>query len=178
MRAVLLIIVVVALWAIVVDGLVLSAALGLVIVGSLAYNPRLWINDAPPRVRALAAPLTTRERRDRKIVAALFALALIGATAWSAWRLLARHGDEVPVGATFAHFFGVMFLFNLFDLIVIDWLMLLVVRPAFLARLAVAGLSYEETVGGYGYHFRAFLKGMGVVAVFSLLATAATYIAA
>jgi hypothetical protein len=157
---------------------VLSAALGIVIVASLAYNPRLWINDAPPRVRALASPLTARERRDRNIVAALFLLALVAVTAWSAWRLLARHAEGVSFAVLFAHFFGVMFLFSLFDLIVIDWLMLLVLRPAFLARLSVPELTYEETVGGYGYHFNAFLKGMGFVAVFGLLAAALTYLAA
>ena len=157
--------------------MVLCAALGLVIVGSLAYNPRLWINDAPPRVRALASPLTAGERRDRNVVAVVFLLALIAVTAWSAWRLLARHASGVSFAVLFGHFFGVMLLFNLFDLIVIDWLMLLVLRPAFLSRLTVPELTYEETVGGYGYHFRAFLKGMGFVVVFALLAAALTYFA-
>jgi hypothetical protein len=165
-----------AFWtAIVVDGLALSLGLGVIIVGSLAYNPRLWINDAPPRARALAPPLTPQERRDRNIVAALFLAKLLAVSVWSAGRLFARHPDGVPTVVLFGHFLGVMFVFNLFDLVVIDWLMLLVLRPAFVQRLNVPGLSYEETVGDYGYHFRAFLKGLGFVAVFSLLATAVAY---
>ena len=158
------------------DGVVLSIALGVVIVGSLAYNPRLWINDAPPRVRALTAPLTARERRDRNIVAALFLVTLVAVAVWSAGRLFARYAESVPVAVVFGHFLGVMFLFNLFDLVVIDWLMLLVMRPAFIQRLHVPGLSYEETVGSYGYHFRAFLKGMGFVVLFSLVATLAVFL--
>jgi len=81
--------------AIVVDGATLSAALTVVILGSLAYNPRLWLQDAPPRVRALAPPLTDAERRHRLVVAALIFLAIAGVTVWSASRLIARDGPVV-----------------------------------------------------------------------------------
>lgn len=154
------------------DGVVLSAALGTVILGSLAYNPRLWLNDAPPRARMLAPPLTAIERRDRIVAATVFFLALIAATMWSAARLMARHGELLSFATAFAHFLGVFFLFNLFDLVVIDWVVLLVLRPGFLTRLSVPGLTYEETVGDYGYHFRAFLKGMAFIIVLSLVAAA------
>jgi hypothetical protein len=158
--------------AVAVDGAVLSLAVGAVILGSLAYNPRLWINDAPARVRQLAAPLTPAERRDRMIVGIVFLLTVIGLTMWSAARLAARHGEPLPFMTALAHFLGVFFIFNLFDLVVIDWLVVLVLRPAFLRRLSVPELAYEETVGGYAYHFRAFLKGMGVIVVLSLIAAA------
>jgi hypothetical protein len=164
--------------AIAFDGVVLCAALGVVILGSLAYNPRLWLNDAPPRTRALAAPLNGRERRDRNVVGVLFLLALVGATAWSAARLIRLHGATLSFATAFRHYLGVFFLFNLFDLLVIDWLVLLVLRPAFLSRLSAPGLTYEETVGGYGYHFIAFLKGMAFILALSLLAATVAYFAA
>jgi hypothetical protein len=160
-----------------VDGAVVCAALGLVIVGSLAYNPRLWVNDLPPRVRVLVPPLTAGERRDRYVLAALFLLTIVATTTWSAARLMARHGETLSFATAFAHFLAVFFLFNLFDLIVIDWLMLLVLQPAFLRRLSVPGLTYEETVGGYGYHFRGFLKGMGFILVASVIAAGLTALA-
>jgi hypothetical protein len=162
---------------ILIDAAVLCAALGAVIVGSLAYNPRLWLQDAPPRARALAPPLSTSERRIRLLVAGLFVVTLVGVTAWSGQNLMARHGATLTFGTALAHFFGVFFLFNLFDLLVIDWLLLLVVRPAFLSRLSVPGLSYEETVGGFSYHLRAFLKGLGFVAAMSLMAAGAAVLA-
>jgi hypothetical protein len=59
---------------------------------------------------------------------------------------------------------------------VIDWLVLLVLRPGFVRRLSVPGLSYEETVGTYGYHFNAFLKGLGFITVMSVLAATAAVI--
>jgi hypothetical protein len=164
--------------AIVVDGAVVCAALGLVIVGSLAYNPRLWVNDLPPRARALVPPLTAAERRDRNVVAALFLLAIVATTTWSAARLIARHGGAVSFATAFGHFLAVFFLFNLFDLVVIDWLMLLVFQPAFLRRLSVPGLTYVETVGGFGYHFQGFLKGMGFILAAGAIAAGLTALAA
>src|SRR6185503_6607157 len=118
----------------------------------------LWVNDLPPRARALVPPLTAAERRDRNVVAALFLLVIVATTTWSAARLIDRHGGTVSFATAFGHFLAVFFLFNLFDLVVIDWLMLLVLQPAFLRRLSVPGLTYMETVGGYGYHFVGFLK--------------------
>ena len=71
-----------------------------------------------------------------------------------------------------------MFLFfNLFDLLVIDWFVLLVLRPRFLLRLSAPGLSYEEIVGGYGYHFRGFVIGIGFVTVGGLAAAVLTWLA-
>lgn len=164
--------------AVLVDAGVVCAALGLVIVGSLAYNPRLWVNDLPPPVRAMVPPLTPAERRDRNIVAALFLGAMVATTWWAAARLIARSGATLSFATAFGHFLAVFFLFNLFDLVVIDWLMLLVLKPSFLAGIAVPGLSYEETVGGYGYHFGAFLKGMVFILVASALAAGFTFFAA
>jgi hypothetical protein len=163
--------------SILIDGAVLSVALGFVIVGSLAYEPRVWLNDAPPRVRTLAPPLTDAERRTRALVGVLFLLTLVAVTAWSGARLPARYGEPLSIGTVFLHFLGVFFFFNLFDLLVIDWLLLLVLRPRFVTRLSVPGLSYEETVGGYGYHFRAFLKGTGFIIVASVIAASLAYFA-
>jgi hypothetical protein len=162
---------------ILIDAAVLCAALGTVIVGSLAYNPRLWLQDAPPRARALAPPLSPSERRVRLLVAGLFVVALVSVTAWSGQKLIARHGATLRFATALAHYLAVFSLFNLFDLLVIDWLLLLVMRPAFLSRLSVPGLSYEETVGGFRYHFRAFLKGLGFVAAMSLIAAGAAVLA-
>jgi hypothetical protein len=150
------------------------AALTAVILVSLLYNPRIWINDAPARVRKLAPPLTVVERRARAVAGVLLLLTLAAVTSWSATKLLGRHGAALSLGTAIEHFVGVFFLFNLFDLIVIDWLILLVLRPRML-RLSVPGLSYEETVGNYGYHFRGFIIGLGFVAMAGLVAALMTY---
>jgi hypothetical protein len=158
-----------------IDGAVLSAALSAVILGSLLYNPRIWINDAPPRVRALAPPLTAQERRARTIAGVLLLLTFAAVTYWSATRLLARSGATLSLGAACLHFMGVFFQFNVFDLLVIDWFVLLVLRPK-IVRLSVPGLSYEETVGSYAYHFRGFVLGLGFVAIAGGIVGLVTYL--
>jgi len=162
---------------ILIEGAVLSAALSTVIVASVLYNPRLWINDAPPRVRELAPPLTAVERRARSITGTLLLLTFAVVTIWSAVRLLARYGETLSIATAFWHFLGVFFLFNLFDLVVIDWLVLLVLRPRALTRLSVPGLTHEETVGSFAYHFRGFVIGLGIITVGGLMAALLTYLA-
>jgi hypothetical protein len=163
---------------ILIDGMVLSVALTAVILVSLLYNPRLWINDAPARVRVLAPPLTVVERRARAITGFLLLLTLAAVTLWSAARLLTRNAATLSLGTAVGHFIGVFFLFNLFDLIVIDWLFLLVLRPKVLTSSVLGwtvGLSYEETVGSYGHHFRGFIIGLGFVTAGGLIAGLITY---
>jgi hypothetical protein len=162
--------------AILIEGLVLSSALTLVIVGSLAYNPRLWRQDAPPRARALVPPLAPPERRARNVVALMVFLTIAVVTMWSATRLVARHGPAVSYMTAFSHFAGVFMMFNLIDLVVIDWLVLLVLRPRYLKQFTVPGLSYEESVGSYRYHFLGFLKGFGFVAAMSAIAATAVFV--
>jgi hypothetical protein len=95
--------------AILIDGAVLSASLTAVILVSLFYNPRIWINDAPPRVRTLAPPLTVIECRARAIAGLLLLLTFVTVTLWSAGRLLTRHEATLSLGTAFSHFVGVFF---------------------------------------------------------------------
>src|SRR5262245_57954018 len=154
--------------------MVLSVGLTAVILISLLYNPRLWINDLPARVRLLAPPLTASERRARAITGVFLLLTLAGVTLWSAARLLTRSAATLWLTTAVGHFVGVFFVFNLFDLIVIDWLFLLVLRPKRLT-LSVPGSSYEETVGSYAHHFRGFIIGLGFVTGAGLIVGLLTY---
>jgi hypothetical protein len=49
--------------------------------------------------------------------------------------------------------------FNLVDLLVIDYLLLLVIKPAFLFIPGTAALSQAH---GFGFHFKGFLKGLAI----------------
>ncbi|MCC7209543.1 MAG: hypothetical protein IT323_19700, partial [Anaerolineae bacterium] len=50
---------------IVADGALYSGVLGVAILGSLAWNPRLWIQDFPKALREQTPPLNNTERRQR-----------------------------------------------------------------------------------------------------------------
>ena len=56
----------------------------------------------------------------------------------------------------FLNTFGVVFIFNLVDLLLLDWLMFCFITPSFVIIPGTEGMKgYKD----YGYHFRAFLKG-------------------
>lgn len=52
--------------------------------------------------------------------------------------------------------FIIFMVFNLVDLLLIDWLLVVTIRPSF---VMLPGTENLAGYGDYGYHFRAFLKG-------------------
>lgn len=56
----------------------------------------------------------------------------------------------------FFNAFGVVFIFNLVDLLLLDWLLFCFITPNF---LIIPGTEGMQAYKDYGYHFRAFLIG-------------------
>jgi hypothetical protein len=57
--------------------------------------------------------------------------------------------------------------FNIVDLLVIDWLIVCTITPRFLIVPGTAGFAgYKD----YGHHARGFVVGVGVVAVTAIIA--------
>jgi hypothetical protein len=150
---------------ILLEGTALSAALTLIILGSLAWNPRMWHTRAPAAVQAQHPPLTDGEKRQQKLVAA----ALFGTVAlvmlWSSARVQAQHGGEAPFVALFVSLLGVLMIFNLVDLLLIDYLLLTILKPSFMH------ITFEIE-HPYAFHFRGFLKGCVILSVLSASAAA------
>ena len=155
-----------ALTRVLIDGAILSAALGVVILGSLYYNARLWLHDYPKEVQAKVPPITPREKRDRKIVMLIFFAAMLGILAYSVAGLRSAQGGSVPFLTAYLHFFGVFSLFNLFDAVVLDLLILTFMRPKFAVIPGAEGMEY--LYHNWGMHLANFLKGIIFSAVFSL----------
>ena len=149
-------------------GLLTSVLLTGLILGSLAYNPRLWVGDAPDEMQAAAAPLTRIESRMRTAIAVPFFIIILvvpfGALFWY----------EMNYGAlsfwnAFRFLWVTLMTFNLVDLILIDWLVVVWWQPSW-TILKEAEHLYE--LNSYTFHFYAFLKGCIGITVFTLLAAA------
>ncbi|MBI5667471.1 MAG: hypothetical protein HZC41_05640 [Chloroflexi bacterium] len=151
---------------ILMDGLILSIAVGVVIIGSLAANARLWLHDYPAAMQAKVPPLTRRERQARLVVTALFLAAAVGALAYSGSRLLIANGGTVSFLTAYLHVFFVLNLFNLFDAVVIDWLLIAMLKPRFVILPGTEGMEY--LFHDWGLHLRNYLKGILFCAVISL----------
>lgn len=155
-----------ALTRVLIDGTILSAALSVVILGSLYYNPRLWLHDYPKEIQAKVPPITPREKRERNVVFVLFLVAIFGTMAYSLAGLRSAYGGAVPFLNAYLHFFGVLSIFNLFDAVVLDLLLLTFMKPKFAVIPGAEGMEYLYY--NWGMHLSNFLKGVIFCAVFSL----------
>jgi len=59
--------------------------------------------------------------------------------------------------AVFLGVFTVLLVFNVVDLLVLDWLIFVTIRPGI---VVLPGTEDAEGYRDYGFHFRAFLKGV------------------
>jgi hypothetical protein len=155
-----------SLTSILVDGLILSLSLSVVILGSLYVNPRLWLHDYPAAMQERVPPLTRAEKRARLALTTLFLGVGFAALAYSSGRLLAANGGTVSFLTAFVHFFLMMNIFNLFDAVVLDFLLLALLKPKFAVLPGTEDLVY--LFEDWGMHLRNYLKGIIVCAVLSI----------
>lgn len=148
------------------DGLILSVVLGIVILGSLYFNPRLWLSDYPKEMQAKVPPPTPSEKRLRGLVAGLFLTVIIGWLYASTAQLKAANGGSIPFLAAWLNTFLVFNIFNLFDAVVIDYLILTLMKPRFAILPGTEGMEYLYL--DWRLHVGNYLKGIVVCAVLGL----------
>lgn len=151
---------------ILIDGLLLSIGLSVVIIGSLYFNPRLWLQDYPPAIIARVPPMTALEKRQRLVVALLFVAVGFVVLFNSLNRFHAENNGTPTLLAVFLHTYSVLLVFNLFDMMILDYLLLTIIRPQF-AMIPGSERVDEGSLHLYWFHFNNFLKGLVICAVIS-----------
>ncbi|MBZ0298123.1 MAG: hypothetical protein K8J31_00170 [Anaerolineae bacterium] len=154
---------------ILIDGSILSVLLGALIIGSLVYNPRLWLQDFPEAIRQRIPPQTPAEKRMQRLMMIPFLLLIVGVPYLSTISLKAGSAGSLPFVAAYLNTFLVLNLFNLFDAVVIDLLVMRLLYPRYLAFPGTEGLEYLLFDGAM--HLRNYLKGIVFCAVFGLIIT-------
>jgi hypothetical protein len=153
-----------------VYGLILSGLLAVLMLASLFWNPAIWAGDYPPDIKVRFGPPDARTQRQKWIVAAPFFLVLIGAPTAAVLALPAA-GVSLNFGTVFACAFVVVFVFNLVDLLVMDWLIFVTWQPRQIVLPGTAGMAgYRD----YAFHFRGFLIGL-VLCLFAGLVAGGIY---
>lgn len=152
---------------ILVDGTLLSLAAGALIIGSLMYNPRIWLQDYPESVRKLVAPLTDAEKRAQKIMMIPFLLLLLVGPYLSTAALRAEQGGSLSFATAYLNTALVLNVFNLFDAVVIDLVILTIGKPRF---MILPGTTLADYAGlsDWGMQLRNYLKGIVWTAVLAL----------
>jgi hypothetical protein len=144
-------------------GALLSISLSILIMAMLVRNPRLMLHSYPKDVCAAVAPKTPAERRESVWWAAIF-LTLTAAFPLGATLVSKRNGGDFLETAVTA--FGVVFVFNLIDWLVLDWLIFCTITPGFVVLPGTAGISGYKN---YGMHLRGFMVGSLLSAVLGVV---------
>jgi len=144
------------------DGLILSVPACIVLIALLHANPRWMLQDYPPQIQALAPPRTAQEKRRGLILGLPFLILLIAVPLWSTLSLQLHAGGRAAFADLFLNAFVVLLVFNLVDLLVLDWGLFCTLTPGFLVIPGTEGAAgYKD----YGFH----LRGAMIGTVFSAL---------
>ena len=149
-----------------INGALFSLIIGALVMGSLRYNPRLWLQDYPQVVRDKVPPMNPQEKVQQRFIAAPFLLLMLGVPFVSVLMVKAANGGSISFLHAYLTAWGVLQFFNLFDAIVLDYLILSVMKPAF---AVVPGTTREESlVVSWQFHVRNFVKGIVICSLLSL----------
>lgn len=141
---------------ILLDGALLSILASIILIGILRFNPRLFLQDYPDEIQNQVPPKTDQEKRQSLMVGIPFLLLLFVVPFISTLVLKRQSGEMFSFFHLFFNAFGVVFIFNLVDLLLLDWLLFCFITPSF---LVIPGTNGMQAYKDYGYHFRAFLIG-------------------
>jgi len=151
------------MFTVVLHGLPLSISLSVLIMVMLVRNPRLLLHSYPKDVRAAVPRKSLAERRESSCWAAMF---LVLTIAFPFAAALASKTPECNFLEAFLIAFGVAFLFNLVDWLILDWLIFCTITPGFAVVPGTAGMAGYKN---YAMHFRGFLAGSVLSIVLGLL---------
>ena len=135
----------------------------MLISGAIALD--MWVGDYPPDIQEKYGPMSRKAARVRPYIAiAVFAtFLLIPILGLSALR---SQFGPIPFLPALAFAVVVLLVFNIFDLLVLDWLFFCTIQPRIMVLPRTAGMAgYRD----YRFHFIGFLKGLGFSAFGGLL---------
>ncbi len=148
-----------------VYGLALSLVLVTIMLISASIAPDMWVGDYPADIKKRFGPMSARAARLRPYVAAVFFLAVLAVPLIGLFLLQSAHGP-VPFLPSLVFSSLVLLVFNLFDLLVLDWLLFCTIQPR---RMVLPGTEGMPAYRDYRFHFVGFLKGLGFCAVGGLV---------
>lgn len=143
---------------------VTSVLFVVLVLTSLAYNPRLWIRDFPEEIQAEMDPLSAGEQVARIFLAILLLAVVVGIPVLSVLSVKATQGSVTLVEA-FLHIWLIFMAVNLIDLTVIDWMIGVWWQPEFLSTPELDSARQYNT---YRFHFIEHRKGTIVLTALAL----------
>jgi hypothetical protein len=151
--------------SIILNGIILSILASLIIVGTLYVKPRLLLQRYPKDVQRMVPAKTEEEKMRTRMVGILFVLVLLAVPLVSTLALKKGVAD-LSFAAAFGNAFGILTVFNLVDLFIIDWLLFVRIRPRF---LVIPGSEGAKGYDDFAFHAKGFLTGTVWAAIAGIL---------
>ena len=140
------------------DGALLSVVASICLLLLLRFNPRLFLGHYPKEIREIVPPRSKKERRMSILLGLLIGAPFASALFWRTATVESHSFWE-----RFAYAFGVLFMFNIVDLLILDWL---IVCKFKLRWVVLPGTEHIAMPIPYLHHFKEFLMGtVGLVIV-------------
>jgi hypothetical protein len=146
------------------DGALLSLVGSARILVLLRFCPRIFLQHLYKEIRANVPPKSEKERRMSVLLGLLIGVPLTAALLWRTATLASHSFWEL-----FAYAFGVLFIFNLVDLLILDWLIVCWLKPRW---VILPGTEHIVIHKPLLHHFKAFLLGTLGLAIVGLAITA------
>lgn len=151
---------------ILMHGIVLSIPGSLILMAAVYFNPRFARKDLPKDIQDATPPLSRKEKLQALAFTIPFLALVVFVPLISGFRLEASAGGQVPFTILFLHIFGVLFVFNLVDVLILDCLIYCTITPKFVIIPGTEGMAgYKD----YGHQIRAHVRGTALQAVLALL---------
>ena len=131
------------------------------------YNPRLMLQDYPLAIKEVVPPKTEKEKRLSTWLGLPFILVLLLFPIYATFTFQSQTDGEASFLYLWLYAFGIAFAFNLWDWLVLDWLIFCTITPK---RFAIPGSEGNPAYKDYFFHFRGFLIGTVFSAVMGLIA--------
>lgn len=146
----------------IIEGLVLSAGFLIILILSLAANPRVWLKDYPKDIQQMTTSQTPHEKKQLQKLGIPLAMLVIVPLVLS----LMLDSHQITLWQAFIHFYILFTIVSLADLIILDWLIFCLITPKF---IVIPGTEGAKGYKDYQFHFIGFLKGCIILAVLSLI---------
>ncbi len=150
---------------IVVYGTLLSVLTSLILVLAVLFNPRFARNDLPKDIQNEVPPLTRREKQQALFFLVPLIALMVGIPLAFGLELKGEQGSGVSYLALAGHILAVLLAANIFELLVVDWLVYCTIRPKRLVIPSTEGMAgYRD----YVHHLRSHARGAAVMLLLSL----------
>ncbi len=154
-----------------IHGLIWSVMWGSMVTITEIKWPHIFLHDYPKELQAVIKLPPFTNKKSAYIFQTVSLLLIVAFIFWSA--ICTYKAVTVEFWTIFFHVFVVCMCWNIFDLIVMDWLIFCTWKPSF---IVLSGSEDNKAYNNYKFHFIGFIKGSGILTISSIIIAELCYI--